>query len=192
MDYHKEIRHSYLGGSSILIVEGFFWILAGILGDLISFKIGILVIIVGGTLFYPLGQLVQLLLKRPKISKENTLSALFTQIGLTLPFSFPLVFLITIENENLFFPALTIIVGAHFLPFVYAYKLKTYWILASLLVIGGSYFGFIMPNSFGYCAYFTGSILLLFAIVNHYLVKKEIEKNDLQQCTNISKQKEKS
>ena len=77
---------------------------------------------------------------------------------------------------NLFFPALTIIIGVHYLPFVYAYKLKTYWILASLLVVGGSVCGFIMTDNIYYCAYYTGSLLLLFAIINHYLVKKEINK----------------
>lgn len=179
MDYHKEIRRSYLGGFSILLVEGFIWVLAGILGNFISTNIGILVIIIGGTFFYPLGQLVQIILKRPKIRKENTLKALFTQIGLIIPFSFPVIFMITKENVNLFFPALTVIVGAHFLPFVYTYKLKTYWILSSLLIIGGSYFGFIIPDNFGYCAYYTGSIILLFAIINRYLTKREIERNAL-------------
>ena len=176
MDYHTEIRHSYLGGFSILLVEGFIWILAGILWNFVSFKIGILVIIIGGTFFYPLGQLVQLILKRPKIRKENPLNLLFTQIGLIIPFSFPLIFLLTKENVNLFFPALTIIIGAHYLPFIYAYKLNTYWILASLLVIGGSFFGFMMQDNFDYCAYYTGSILFLFAILNRYLTKKEIKK----------------
>ena len=101
MNYHKEMRHSYLGGFSILIIEGFFWILSGLLGSLISNKFGIFVIIIGGTLFYPLGQLFQHLLKRPKISQENTLRSLFTQIGLIIPFSLPLVFLVTNENLNL-------------------------------------------------------------------------------------------
>jgi hypothetical protein len=114
------------------------------------------------------------MLKRPKIRKENPLKTLFTQIGLIIPFSFPVVFMATKENVNLFFPALTIVIGAHFLPFIYAYKMKTYWILASVLVIGGSYFGFIMPGNFSYCTYFTGSILILFAIINFYLTKKEI------------------
>jgi len=132
-----------------------------------------MVIIIGGTFFYPLGQLAQLILKRPKISKTNPLKALFTQIGLIIPFSFPLIFMATKENVNLFFPALTIVTGAHFLPFVYAYKMKTYWVLASLLVIGGSYFGFMMPGNFNPCAYYTGILLLLFAIINFYLTKKE-------------------
>jgi len=144
-----------------------------------------LIIIVGGTFFYPLGQLVQLLLKRPKISKENPLNALFTQISLIIPFSLPLIFMIGKENVNLFFPALTIIVGAHFLPFVYAYKMNSYWILASLLVIVGVLFGFIISESFSYCAYFTGSILLLFAFINRQLVKKEIEKKTEQQENQI-------
>ncbi len=174
MDYHTEIRHSYLGGFSILLVEGFIWLLAGFFWNFVSFKIGILIIIIGGTFFYPLGQLLQLILKRPEIRKENPLKLLFTQIGLIIPFSFPLIFLLTKENVDLFFPALTIIIGAHFLPFVYAYKLNTYWVLASLLVIGGSFFGFMMQDDFFYCAYYTGSMLFLFAILNLYLTRKEI------------------
>ena len=176
MDYHKEIRQSYLGGFSILLIEGFFWILAGILWDFFSFKIGILVIIISGTFFYPMSQLLQIILKRPKIRTENPLNLLFTQIGLIIPFSFPLIFLLIKEDVNLFFPALTIIIGAHYLPFIYAYKLKTYWILAPLLVVGGSIFGFIVTHNIYYCAYYTGSILLLFAIINHYLIKREINK----------------
>ncbi len=179
MDYHNEIRQSYLGGFSILLIEGFFWILAGVLWDFVSFKIAILLIIISGTLFYPISQLLQKILKRPKIRKENPLNLLFTQIGLIIPFSFPLIFLFTKENVNLFFPALTIIVGAHYLPFVFAYKLKTYWILALLLVVGGSIFGFIVTDNIYYCAYYTGSMLLLFAVINHYIVKKEINRTAL-------------
>ena len=174
LDYHKEIRHSYLGGFSILLIEGIVWLLAGTLGHFFSFQFGILTIIVGGTFFYPLAQLVQILLKRPKIGSDNSLNSLFTQVALIIPFSFPLIFLATRENVNLFFPALTIIVGLHYLPFVYAYKLKTYWVLAILLIIGGSYFGFLVPDNFEFCAYYTGFILLLFAIVNRNLVIKEI------------------
>jgi len=176
MDYHKEIRQSYLGGFSILLIEGIFWILAGILWNYISFKIGILVIIVSGTFFYPLSRLLQIILKRPKIRKENPLNLLFTQIGLIIPFSFPLIFMLTKENVNLFFPALTVIIGAHYLPFVYAYKMNIYWIIASLLVIGGSIFGFVSPDNMSYCAYYTGGILLLFAFLNNYLIKMEISR----------------
>ena len=174
---HTEIRQSYLGGFSILVIESFFWLLAGILWNYISFKIGILVIIVSGTFFYPLSQLLQIILKRPKVRKENPLNLLFTQIGLIIPFSFPLIFMLTKENVNLFFPALTVIIGAHYLPFVYAYKMKIYWIIASLLVIGGSIFGFVLPDNMSYCAYYTGGILFLFAIINNYLIKKEISRN---------------
>ncbi|PID26897.1 MAG: hypothetical protein CR982_08220 [Candidatus Cloacimonadota bacterium] len=177
MNYHKEIRQSYLGGFPILLLESFFWILAGFVWDFVSFKIGIMVIIISGTFFYPLTLLLQTILKRPKISKENPLNLLFTQISLIIPFSFPLIFLLVKENRILFFPALTIIVGAHYLPFIYPYKMKSYWILASLLVVGGSLFGFIMNENTHYCAYYTGSVLLLFAIINYYLIKREISKS---------------
>ncbi len=114
MDNHKEIRHSFFGGFPMLPMEGFFWVLAGIMWNVVSFKIGILVIIISGTFFYPLSQLFQIILKRPKVRRDNPLNLLFTQIGLIIPFTFPLIFLIAKENVNLFFPVLTIIVGAHF------------------------------------------------------------------------------
>jgi len=98
-------------------------------------------------------------------------------ISLIIPFSLPIVLMVTLGNVNLFFPALTIIIGAHYLPFIYAYNLKTYWILSILLVIGGSFFGFILTGSFDYCAYYTGSMLLLFAILNRYLTQEEIKNN---------------
>jgi hypothetical protein len=47
------------------------------------------------------------------------------------------------------------------------------------LVVGGSLFGFIVTNNIHYCAYYTGSILLLFATINYYLIKKEINKTAL-------------
>lgn len=175
MDYHKEIRQSYLGGAPILLMEGFFWILAGFIWDAISFKMGFFVMIISGILFYPLGQLLQIILKRPKISKDNPLKLLFTQISLTIPFVFPLILLTANGDYNLFFPALTIIIGAHFLPFIYAYQMKIFWVLASVLVAGGSLFGFMAPYNIHYCAYYTGVILLLFGFINGYLVSKEIK-----------------
>jgi len=176
MDFHKEIRISFLGGFTILIVESIIWFLAALLGDLISFKIGILIIIFGGMLFYPLGLLMQTILKRPKVKKENKINGLFTQIGLMIPLSFPLIFMLTKENVNLFFPALTIIIGIHYLPFVYAYKMNSYWTLAALLVIGGSYFGFMLPENFEFCAYYTSAVLFIFSIINLFIVKNEIKR----------------
>jgi hypothetical protein len=176
MDFHKEIRNSFLGGFTILIVESIIWFLAALLGDLISFKIGILIIIFGGMFFYPLGLLMQTILKRPKVKKENKINGLFTQIGLMIPLSFPLIFMLTKENVNLFFPALTIIIGIHYLPFVYAYKMNSYWALAALLVIGGSYFGFLLPENFEFCAYYTSAVLFIFSIINLFIVKNEIKR----------------
>ena len=93
-----------------------------------------------------------------------------------IPLSFPLIFMLTKENVNLFFPALTIIIGIHYLPFVYAYKMNSYWVLAALLVIGGSYFGFMLPENFEFCAYYTSAVLFIFSIINLFIVKNEIKR----------------
>ena len=128
-------------------------------------------------LFFPLGELVQRLLRRPKISEKNPLQVLFTQISLVIPFTLPVVFMVILNNTNLFFPAIAIIVGAHFLPFVYAYKLFTFWILAPLLVVGGCLFGFLFVDHVAYCAYYIGILLVLFAFLNRSLILAEIKIN---------------
>ncbi len=177
MDFHTEIRQSYQGGFSILLLEGIFWILAGMFWKYVSFKIGILIIIISGTFFYPLNLLFQFLLKRPVIRKDNPLNLLFTQISLIIPFGFPLIFMLTRENVQLFFPALTVLVGVHYLPFVYAYQMKLYWLIASLLVVGGTLFGFLLPGEMALCACYTGCVLILFAWINYFVVKKELSKD---------------
>ena len=175
----KEIRYAYWGGSTIMILEGVVWLTAGLVSAHVSEKIGMLLLLFVGMLFYPLGVLMQRILRRPKVSPKNSLRFLVTLASLVIPFSLPLVFMASLQNTNLFFPALSIVTGAHFLPFVYFYGMKSYWILASLLVLNGSYCGFFMNQHMELSVYLTGFILVAFSLVLLILTKREFSRMNM-------------
>ncbi|HYM82450.1 MAG TPA: hypothetical protein VEY91_13695 [Candidatus Limnocylindria bacterium] len=68
-----------------------------------------------------------------------------------------------LHNVNWFYPALTIVVGAHYLPFVFLYGLWHYAVLAGILIFGGLGIGLVMPQSFTPAGWMTVSALLLFS-----------------------------
>ena len=71
---------------------------------------------------FPLTQVVlRTIGRRPTLSPDNTLGQLATQIAFTVPMNFLLVAAATLYRENWFYPASMIVVGAHYLPFIFLY-----------------------------------------------------------------------
>ncbi len=64
---------------------------------------------------------------------------------------------------NWFYPAFMVVVGVHYLPFVFLYGMWEYAVLAALLLGGGIAIGIRMPDHFTFGGWYTGSVLLLFA-----------------------------
>ena len=62
-----------------------------------------------------------------------------------------------------FFPAAMVIVGAHYLPFVFLYGMRHYAVLAAILACGGVGLALWGPESFSLGAWITGLVLLTFA-----------------------------
>ena len=77
------------------------------------------------------------MIRRPAtLSKNNALNQLAMQIAFIVPIGFILVGAATLYKENWFFPASMIIVGAHYLPFIFLYGMPQFGILAGLLIFG--------------------------------------------------------
>lgn len=90
--------------------------------------------------------------------------------------SIPLVYMACQHNINWFFPSFAVIVGAHYLPFVWAYKLPSFGVLGILIVVSGSFIAYFIPESFDLAAYTTGGLIVLFGIIHFILVKAEIKR----------------
>jgi hypothetical protein len=78
-------------------------------------------------------------------------------------------------NINWFFPAFAVLVGAHYLPFIWAYKMPTFGILAGLIISVGILCAMKFSDSFPIAAYMTGTMMILFAIIHYIMINKEVK-----------------
>ena len=66
-----------------------------------------------------------------------------------------------------------VVLGAHYLPFVFLYGMRMSAVLCGILVAGGLWLGMQGPPVFGLGAWVTGVLLLVFAVLGRALVAWE-------------------
>ena len=160
----KEVRTVYLGAFSGMIVTSIIWIVSAAAGVWLSTSYAIMTLILGGTFIFPLSQLLLRLMGKPAtLSKENPFGMLAMQIAFTIPATYPLIAAATIHNVNWFYPAFLVVVGAHYLPFIFLYGMPQFGILAALLVALGTAIGIYFPDSFTLGGWIGAVVYLLFA-----------------------------
>lgn len=59
-----------------------------------------------------------------------------------------------------------VLVGAHDLPFMFLYGRRRFAVLAGVLVVGGLWLGLYGPRVFAAGGWFTGAVLLVFALTS--------------------------
>jgi hypothetical protein len=174
-DYSREMRGTYVGAVPHTLFTALVWFISAYWADAFSQSQAIVMFIVGGTFTFPGGELIRKIMRVPTVlSKDNTLPQLFMLLAFTIPLSYPLIYLLCRNNINLFFPSFTILVGAHYLPFVYGYRMKSFALLSVILVGLGTFISIQYPNSFSVAGYTTGAVLFLFAALHLLLIKKQL------------------
>src|SRR5262249_33898430 len=83
----------------------------------------------------------------------------------TVPLGMPLAFAASRHHGAWFFPAAMVVVGAHYLPFVFLYGQRLFAVLCALMVGGGLMLGLYVRESFALGAWITGVLLVLFSLV---------------------------
>jgi hypothetical protein len=160
----REVRSVYLGGSIGQAVAGLIWVVSAACGTWLGPRPGILVLVVGGMFIFPLTQLaLRLSGRRAVLGKENPLRGLAMQVAFVVPLALPVIGGATLHNVNWFYPAFLVIVGAHYLPFVFLYGMWQYGVLAGLMLAAGVGLGLLAPGSFSPGGWLGGAMLLLFA-----------------------------
>jgi hypothetical protein len=95
------------------------------------------------------------------------------QIAFVLPLSMPLLLPVGLYRLNWFYPAMMILLGAHYVPFVFLYGMRMFAVLAALLVGGGTLIAMHFSASFSIGAWYTEIILLVFAWLGRTIVVRE-------------------
>jgi len=160
----REVRDVFLSGSVGQLVSGLLWGASASVATWTSPRRGILVVVLGGMLIFPVTQLLLAVLRRATtLSPKNDMRYLAMQVAFTIPLNLPVVAAAALYRLNWFYPACMIVVGTHYLPFIFLYGMWQFGVLAAVLIGGGVTIGLMFAESFPLGAWFTAAALLLFA-----------------------------
>ena len=173
-DAQREIRTVFVGGFWGQLVSSVIWFAAAALGTWRTPREAILVVVIGGFFIFPLTQLMLRLSGTKPVSKDNPLTALGMQVAFVLPFSMLLLVPVTAYRLTLFFPAMLILVGAHYLPFAFLYGMRMFLALATILIAAGVVIALYFKTSFALGAWIGGVALLVFALIGKSAVSSEM------------------
>ena len=127
----RELRSAYLGGFAGQLVAGLIWAFSSAVSTWDSPRLGMAALFFVSMLIFPLTRLVLRIMGRPvNLSPGNTLNQLAAQIAFTVPAGFILVGAATLYRQDWFYPASMVVVGTHYLPFVFLYGMWQFAILA--------------------------------------------------------------
>jgi hypothetical protein len=170
----REMRTRYVGGFFGQIVSGALWILSASLAVWSSPRAAIVTLVLGGFFIFPITELlIRMTGERSSLSADNGLRQLGMQAAFVLPLSMPLLLPVGLYRLNWFYPAMTILLGAHYLPFVTLYGMRMFAALGGLLVGGGVLIAMYGSSRFSIGAWFTGAALLVFAGVGKVIAQRE-------------------
>jgi hypothetical protein len=177
-DAQLEIRTRFVGGCYGQLVAGTLWIASAGLAEWRGPRASIIMLVVGGFFIFPATELlIRTIGERAPVSSGNALRSLGMQIAFVLPFSMPLLLPVGLYRLNWFYPAMMILLGAHYLPFVFLYGMRMFAVLAAFLVGGGTLIAMYFSASFSVGAWYTGAILLVFAELGRRIVDHEHRAN---------------
>ena len=162
----QEMQLVFLRGSVGQLVSGIVWLASAALATWVSERHGILVLVLAGIFIFPLTQLTLRLLGRSAgLPKGHPMNQLAMQVAFIVPLSLPLIGAASLYNINWFYPAFMLVVGAHYMPFIFLYGMWEFAVLAAVLIFGSIGIGMLLPQAFTLGGWFTGIALVMFAIL---------------------------
>ncbi len=174
LDAQREIRSFYIGGFWGQLVSSVIWLVSAALGTWVSPRASILTVVIGGFFIFPLTHMLVRLSSRPvPVSTGNPFTSLGMQVAFVLPFSMLLLLPVGLYRLNWFFPALMILVGAHYLPFATLYGMRMFLFLAGILISAGVVIALYFAHTFSEGAWIGGLALFVFAWIGRSIATGE-------------------
>src|SRR5690242_19365490 len=173
-DAQRESRAVFIGGFWGQLVSSVIWLVSAAVGTWVTPKASILTVVIGGFFIFPLTQLMlRLSGRRASLSRENPFNNLGMQVAFVLPLSMLLLVPVGLYNLNWFFPALMILLGAHYLPFATLYGMRMFLFLAGILIASGILIAHYSSGMFSLGAWIGGLALFVFAWIGRSIALAE-------------------
>lgn len=181
-DAQRENRTRFAGGFYGQLVSGVLWLVSASLATWSTPRAAIMILVLGGFFIFPTTELlIRVAGGRSPLSPQNSLRYLGMQVAFILPLSMLLLLPVGQYRLNWFYPALMVLLGAHYIPFVFLYGMRMFAVLAGLVVGGGLVIALYWSSSFSVGAWYTGVILLVFAGIGGVIVRHEVRDGAAQQ-----------
>ena len=177
-DAQGDVRRLYRGGFYGQVVSAAVWVSAASVATWVSPDGAVAVLFLGGTLIFPLTWfIIRLTGRQASLPAGHPMAALAMQIAFTVPLGLIVVLALLGGRSGLFFPASMVIVGAHYLPFVFLYGMRMFAHLSMALVVPGAILLLWVraPSALG--AWVTAAVLAIFAFL---LLKASDARNTAQ------------
>jgi hypothetical protein len=169
----RESREVYIGGFVGQLVSATIWFTSAAIATIVNPATGFWALAVGGAAIFPLTKLMlHMSGRRTALARQNPLRSLAIQVAFTVPLVLPVAGIATLYNPSFFYPSCMVIVGAHYLPFVFLYGMKTYAALAATLITAGYVIGTVTPSRIVFGGWVGGAILFAFAFALLVAYKK--------------------
>lgn len=162
----RDVRIVYAGGFHGQLVSGSIWLLAAGASLAVSRPAGILVLLVGGASIFPITTLLLKVGGGPSsLPAGHPMAPLAMQIAFTVPLGLLVAVAAAGYQQDWFFPASMVIVGAHYLPFTFLYGMSLFAVLGGLMTSGGVALALWLPNTFSAGGWVAGALLIVFAFL---------------------------
>lgn len=172
-DAQREVRSIYVGGFFGQLVSGALWFTSAALTMWVSPRAGIIALVIGGMFIFPLTQLLLRASGRAaSLTSGNPFRELAMEVAFLIPLLLPLVGAATLHHAAWFYPAMMIVVGAHYLPFSFLYGMRQFIPLSGLLLLAGLLIGLYAPQLAVWGGWFTGVLLLAFAFIGRFVARE--------------------
>ena len=173
-DAQREMRSYYIGGFWGQLVSSMIWLISATLGTFVTPTASILTVVIGGFFIFPLTYaLLRFSSRRASVSETNPFTSLGMQVAFVLPLTMLLLAPVGLYRLNWFFPALMVLVGAHYLPFATLYGMRMFLFLAGCLVAPGVIIALSFPEPFSLGAWIGGLALFVFAWIGRSIAMRE-------------------
>lgn len=170
-----EVRRAYLGASVGQIYSGLAWLVSVGVWWLVSDLSGIVTLLVAGFLVYPVTTGVCRLLGRPgSIPSSNPLRTLGQTAPIVGAMGVPVALGATLHDQQWFFPAMMIVIGAHYLPFWPLYGMPVFVPLGIAMWAVGLVVAMWLPSWGLHAGALTGAALLAVGLLAWRLHRQEV------------------
>ena len=171
----RDVRFTFLGGFAGQLVCCVLWSASAAAWTWRSPRAGMAVLILGGFFIFPLTQLILRAMKNAySLPKGHPMQALSLQVVFIVPLCLPLVLAVAYFHPAWFYPACMLIVGAHYLPFMFLYGMPHFGVLGGLMIVAAVGIAMYLPHAPSTLgAWITAPLMLVASIVGRSRVLAE-------------------